>query len=259
MNKILKYSEFINEKRSVLTEVEWIKLFKEHCTKYTHYNNYEFFRATKDMGDYALYTSTDETDRDTKAFNKKSLWLFEMTPWRKYPNRLKSLIFSTSMHEAKNFERINKPQHIIIPFDNAEIGITSGRDFNVYSFKSFNNLVFLNNYITDMTEKIGVFNFDYTLPKIKNIVNRYYYNRDNINPRYDKEDIFILNEMKKGKTAYEALEILLSPEHNEFELITFENNKIGGTHECWTSNNCLMVKVDKYDELVKKGVIVRYE
>jgi len=267
MNKILKYSEFIKEGRLEIIESEWVKLFKEHCKLYKH-NDKLLYRGTSYKGDFGLFTS-DSLRKPSGAGLK---WVTYLDVWKNYPKRDKSLIFTNNIDTAKDFSMekgFDKGIYIIIPFDAAKIGITPSKDFNMDSFK----------YYSFLSEKDFVwFVFSilkYTYPekltkdqvnnmsdmgKLEKAVNNFFTTSENkIVADFENLSHEILDITDKEKiTPWEAFQKILSPEYNEFKLITYkgDNNSIGSKpHELWTEGNCLMIKKERYNKLLKEGVI----
>jgi hypothetical protein len=267
MSKILTYTEFINEGRSELNESEWIKLFKEHCGLYRH-NNKLLYRGTSNKGDYGLFTS----DSNRKVSGGGIKWLTNLKGWEKYPKRDKSLIFTNSKESADEFSRdqgIVNGIYIVIPFDNVKIGVTSGRDFNIDSFKYYSFLSIETDFVWFIIRIMEFAYPDSTTPSVKNKIdliklenamNKFFTtDSETIIPDFEELSYEILDIMDSDKiTPWEAFSKILSPEFNNFKLVNYNgNNTIFGKepHELWTEGNCLMIKKDKYNKLVTSGII----
>lgn len=204
------------------------------------------FRGFGDVVPVLGLINTDKMNRvSANTHNYYTLWMDNYSAWGSYPKRSKSLICSTNYNTARGFSGSKSFPQFIIPKDSNKIGICSEDDLWL-SFKRLDDIGTLNTFANQIH---GLIKYSYDeaglkeaktyagfIKLIKGITRR----------NVDDERYFPLaKEMSthKLKNLYEALEYLLDPNGNDFELVTASTMKHERDNEVWVQGECATIDI----------------
>jgi len=122
----------LNEGRGKgLTKEQAIELIKKNCSGIV--NSYSkshvrIYRGAGGMDDYYDYQIVDPTKgklrRSRNTRNYYTLLMDNLTPWKAYPKRSRSIVCSTSKSKSSGYGNL----YVVLPYNNAKIGICSTDD-----------------------------------------------------------------------------------------------------------------------------------
>jgi hypothetical protein len=240
----MRLKQYINEGRSVsITELKALKYIKMHCMN--AWFGHKIYRGNRKLDDdyYLLDASTyDERTSPFADNNFYNLLLSNLPSWKKYPKRNKSVICTTSSHNAEN--RGNGTYYYVLPVDNAIIGVCPAGDI----WDSF--------YASDID--LGTFSSDLEIflydqvSKSARDTDRDYDEFVSVCEKADrlkKEEELNIDEVSAWLEKYimsplpliEYLDKILSPKKNKFKLVK-SGHDLYDNREVWTDAKCILVK-----------------
>lgn len=179
--------------------------------------------------------------------NFYNLYLSNADAWKKYPSREYSVVCSTGFSKASTY---NNSLYIMIPKKrNAKIAIATADDIWTSFIATVGDLDKLNREMftaVKLLDRGARSPWDENWEETKAILKDY--NKEFVdNPETDQMFVtqFAAFLIEKYGSFYEALNILLDPEKNDFKLQPFETfMKSKHTNkEVWTDAPCFMIRV----------------
>lgn len=243
----MRFKYFINEDiykaepesyKIELKEPEAIKVMKEHCTQALK-NKMKIYRGR--MYDNKPYLLIDPS-LNKRPKSLETNWInnvIEASPyWKKYPNRMFSLMAATSKGVAGGYGTLYR----VLPFDNAKIAICTHSDI----WTTFSgNLNILS--IDEMLLKCG-YRGNGDFKKSMDKVGKSKVFKDYIeNGIHDKTTLKLIELIKENGSLYKALiDLLGSPENIDMSLKSIKSALPFGK-EVWTNSKCLLI-MEKYED-----------
>jgi hypothetical protein len=219
-----------------------------------------FFR-----GDYAsdpyliIDPSLNKRVSPNASNNYYNSFLSNNEKWKAYPSREYSVVGSTARGKAENY---HNSLYILIPLKkSSKISLAPGSDlwlsFSSVAWKNMGNLdefgAELENFFDKLLKKkvIEKIPSDVDYKELKSTLK-------SITPDIYKEHATTyfknLFKIPDGKTMYDVVSVMLSPDENNFKLIDtldFFNNP-PRRNEVWTDKKCVMIEVNHIGEIKKK-------
>jgi len=206
----MRLQQYLNEGRSVgIDKNTAISEIKKNC-----WNNYKFFlkkrewvfRGIRRKSDAYLKidsnTGTPRVSANTPR-NYYTLLMDNLSSWKKYPLRSRSIICSTSDEYAEDYGTL----YVVIPYDDANVGIASDEDiwdsFKMGGLNRFNN--FLSMAFFENGLKVGKSSYK-ELEKALIEINK--------SGKYDGDK---LNIFDKDRDVMKQLDRIMSPKYNGFK------------------------------------------
>jgi len=284
--KVHNYNNFVLENytsREILTEDAFIHILRTKCSKYRHTlshgvgsNPTLLYRTSTNRGDYTLFTKPT-SPRYVKISGTLTGIINRLKSWKDYPNRLFSLLASTNSYYPKlilSYEESNS-LNIVIPFDNSRIAVcpdvdfNSGNDYNT-NFEYFNKIFdgkVNNKYVSPDMVMFSILGSYHNWKSNNKIINEYNnaildHSVKAVGNYFEREGILSMVracwDKHKGnyKSPFDMFIDGMDPDKNGFKIIKYGgDNRIFPNNEIWTTDNCLLISKDKYDEFVEKGII----
>ena len=263
----MKFRDLVFERteRTIVSDIEEVSkiLLKE----YSHRDldiilncRSPFFRGDNASDPYLIIDpSLNKRTSPNASNNYYNIFLSNNEKWKIYPPREYSVVGSTAEGKAENY---HNSLYILIPLKKStKIAVAPGSDlwlsFSSVAWKNMGNL-------DEFTSELEVF-FDKLLKKkvITKVPsdNDYKELKDtlkSITPEIYKEHATSyfkkLFKIPDGKTMYDVVTDMLSPDENNFKLIDTLDffNKPPSRSEVWTDKKCVMIEANHIDELKKK-------
>ena len=206
----MRLQQYLNEGRSVgIDEATAISEIKKNC-----WNNYKFFlkkrewifRGIKRKSNWYIKIDSNigEPRVSANARNNYYTLLMDNLPsWSKYPLRSRSIICSTNDEVARDYGTL----YVVIPYDDANIGIASNEDiwasFKMGSLNDFNE--FLGRAFIEHGLKVGQSSYK-NLEKALIEINK-----------SGKKDGDKYNIFDKDRDVMKQLDRIMSPKYNGFK------------------------------------------
>lgn len=249
-----------------IDEKEAISFINEYCKNYVHNKNF-IYRGIGTTSDFLKGDSTQSVRRSANTENYYTFLLDNILPsWRKYPDRSKSFICSSSKYRASMYGNV----YVVFPKDGTPLGVAPEEDIwdsfdnlDMFNLNMFNR--FIQNLFNYVLGKKQQTRFDHSLEKFKNTLKSVDQELQNMN-KEQHEDLFdfmttgmksntqLMNKLfplKQGETLVSKLNTLMNPDHNGFQLIKAEQNKPSGK-ECWFKGEAVFVHINSLDKILKK-------
>lgn len=244
---IRKYIEFITEyQQSKYTKLrEAVDFYKANCNNWDLDGTLLYRGVTNTNKDYIIIEPAKykRTVGDSSTLYNSIIHILD--EWKDYPNRLHSVIVSTSEDYAITYSKNIKSLYVVIPTNDTKIGMCNANDF-WYTFDYMNKVT-----------KLPVFKL---MKKLQIII-------DKENLKINKDDLSLkLNDLKNtytdnefynawsnsysNKTLYQVLEDLFSTEKNNIQLVKKQDDiyNNGSDYELWIGNNCLLIQYEKFND-----------
>jgi len=250
---------FMSKRRSKkIKKNKTIDLIKENCKQAL--NKYKkdiiIFRGIK-SNDNFLFVDPKSSKPRRSAHTKNYYTLINdnSSYWKQYPKRSESLICTTSSNTTEGYGT----SYIVLPYDNAKIGVCSKSDYwfsfpnlfkladGYYDMSLFNNelerlfqqvdIELSDKSYKDLQHSFSLFDitFDHDVDSIDSLINEDSYN---ILKGYDK----VWDLMKHFNT-------LLAPEPNKFDLYKINNLDGDVDKEVWTDSKAVLININNKDIL----------
>lgn len=272
---ITKYKLFLEtyeepKKRSMSISIkDAVDIIKNNCTEFLKDKKSRIFRGLGDNDSSYLLVKPSEglLRRSANTDNHYTLLIDHSKRWDGFPKRSKSIICTTNGETACNYGFL----YVVIPFDNAKIGVCPLSDI-WYSFK-----MDINEFVQDLS-RVGVsdYDFDAMLAGLESLGKRIIESKGKID--YDKSsgglssdwlfskltdhpDLLSISksyykewESNNSLSFYDFLDNLFDPKRNKFKVESYEGIiKMGDfDQEVWTDSNCVMVLAKDFNSLLKE-------
>ena len=293
MRNLYTYDMFLLEykkgsRTQKLSFEQAVDIYLKNCSNWDldYENKTQIYRGVYSSHEL-FYVNPKESDERRYSANTHGIYnsVFNVTPsWEKAPNREHSLIMSTSLAVAQTFGE--DYAHLMIPFNNTEIGLCSKDDIwasipyvrsfledKWYTLEDLDGEIydFLRNNIDEkylMVNKYGL-NNEKTRTDLKNIRENIYEmfkeidkldrSKLNINYSYSKEHTYKLVEVWLAKFPQlkflDFLKHMLDFDKNEFKIINSQNELVKNS-EVWSSGEFLGIHenhINKFIEMVNES------
>jgi len=194
--------------------------------------------------------------------NYYTLLMDNLPSWKKYPKRSQGIIMSSSFQKAAQYTYNIDNVYIVFPYNKSKLAVAPEDDI-FFSFNIFNefNMIMgngrtFNEFIDKLMNITGYKRGDKSWTMLKKGLQDF--DSDTAIEEYGavygkyetKEFKEFMQKYYKGDLL-KTLDTVLDPQKNKFRLTT-DINKIPADREVWTSDKCLMVKIDEYDALINK-------
>lgn len=220
------------------------------------------FRGTTTLSDTSiLYSVPSEFNRKSaNTRNYATLMIDNFPNWKEYPKRSKSLICTTDTFTARAY---GQQAYRVLPHNGGKIGICPNRDIWM-SFKTlYRHGFYLNNFNEQLNEIVDTFtghqlggdNFNQLCNQLNHLDAFLKTPQGKIAFEELDEYTFPLISLLKnrnGKSLLEFFQELLDPNTNNFELKTTSTFQENENSEVWTDAPCLLIAVDKFDEILSE-------
>ena len=270
----MRLKQYIKENRSQPIKLEEaMNTMERHCMKALK-SNWSIYRGNDQLYDAFYFISPGKSMPRESPYATNNIYnelLSNLHSWKKYPQRNKSLICSTSFQTGNRYG--GDYPYLVLPFDRSKVGVCPKSDI-WYSFKDFPMLgrpAGLNELNVQMSylfkNIIGMTSYD-TYDEIVKNCNKIDSIRDNwVDEDEDNEghtytfeeyvydkvdsdcvDFFIKNVRylyQKNVTLLGVLEKALDPEYNGFSIKKVGEGMVHNDLEVWTDGDCLMIKMDR--------------
>ena len=252
----MKFSNWLNESRGQKLDLsETIEIVQKNCKQilenYKKNANY-IYRGIKSTDDYIFIEPKKHVRKSANTANYYTLLFDHILPsWKKFPQRSESIICTTRRDSAASYAQ--GAPHIILPFDNAKIGVCPKSDIWM-SFLMDMDLTEFNDNLEFYMELAGQLKSDVesnpnSLKKALEETGKFMKNNKEeieANPDYKWYSLFYSLFMNYNGTFLQFLNNLLDPSKNNFELIKPKDN-IGKfkMNEMWTESPSIMIKETK--------------
>jgi len=238
-------------------------------------DKFKIYRGASYNTALGFINTNDFTRTSANTQNYYTLWMDNSEDWADYPKRSKSLICTNDLSNTANYG----DSYIIIPEDNAKIGICPGEDL-WYSFPAQLKYIGSANWGSSLDMFMAAVNdaflvLDLGQPKtaaelhhaLSNIETRDFEdaiklfdsgNFPDSSPyvRWRVESVrTLLSVMRRQKveTMFDAFKLVLDPIANNFSATTTAKYRVqntGAPREVWVQGKCLILAVD-YEQMLK--------
>jgi len=238
----------LNEGRGKpISKEEAIELIKKNCSGIvkSYKTGDRIYRGAG--GSDTEYQFIDPTKgklrRSRNTRNYYTLLMDNLTPWKAYPKRSRSIVCSTDKYKAGGYGSL----YIVLPYNNAKIGVCSNRDI-WDSFKIVRNLASFNRIVQHLISTEGksikdldknwktlLANFKDSEAYIQSglyVQDKKYINIWQGNILYD--DIY--DKIVNGQSYRQVFNKLLDPKANGFKLKSPSNMVFPKEVEVWVGN-----------------------
>ncbi len=177
----------------------------------------------------------------------------ESVLWNKYPKRSKS-IFAVP-YNINNKTTLYGHKYVVIPFDNANIGICSKEDL-WYSFEKIYKEMKVN--LLELDNILESYKLNYkNLSEFKIQLNKLKDKNEDEYLNYNEKVLGKLFKLSKANNLdnFKMLELLMDPKDNGFKKIKYDGNYNdikNITGEVWTDSDCIIVKYELIEKLMNK-------
>lgn len=276
---MITFKQFISEESKfspivLQTTDEFIDWCEKNSSSYLkNAAKYPIYRGMNNLKLLSLTNSNDFDRRSANTSNYYSWWIDNNPTWKDYPKRSKSLICSTSVHQADRFGDVS----LVIPSDSNKIGICSAEDL-WYSFtfieKLFNDSsigmeainVWLHQTFEALELAVG-FNFkdpktyeEYIeLLKLCSIENLEIIMENEHSKMFTNFLTKMINKCKHEgiNNFFELFNVILTPTENKFKLTTGSKFKCNGDHEIWVQGESALISLNK-DKILRDQKLVEF-
>lgn len=264
------------EYAKVLRSEDAESIFRNNCKNYDFKKSLTLYRRDGHSANFLLVNPIDEERKTTdRLFPRK---LIEALPsWSKYPKRSNSISCASEQERIYESEFANHDTpsfYVVVPFDNAIIGVTPYSDFNA-DWKEINALrrddainaiytycccvistddkgvVSLPLKKVSIDEALKIIQGPIDLNAMRNMV-PYSFEPLGFSVKYDwsqqdKTSTCIIENTDGKQTLFEKLNDYLNPEKNGFVLTRYDSTISCPNQEIWTSSPCLLVNIELWD------------
>lgn len=256
MSKLLTYSDFLFETTSdiklaykQLTKDKFLKILSTECKNHD-FNAQILYRGFGATDKYMLFNPQDLKRISRNVGNFHTLLIDNLPNWSNYPKREKAIICTNSKATANAWGNL----YVIIPFDNAKLGICPAGD--------------LADSFTEQLQLMSLGSFNIMLHSILDIKRPDYLNIDfktlkqllikiNIN-NVDKDTLAnfswsgFFKQWLPNENLFDLIKRLFTPFH--FKLC--KQDKLSEfsvmlRNEIWTDSKCLVIHNSEYLNLIK--------
>jgi len=262
----IKYEE-TREQR--LSELKALEILREKCrNSHDSARGVPIFKRLKLADPY--YLITPEMGELKSKYLIEGL-IAELRGWKRFPDRSKSVRGYTDHDRALN--RDEGEMYLILPFDGAKIGVAGASTFT-RSFEHGSKMLGVSKVdnaglfewltsIATIAAQAGA-NIKVTEPSTVTQLLRAFEKLEILKGPKVKKAIVDLEDgddagvrrtlhlLERRSSVLEYFNEALDPEANNFSLLTTASS-FPKDREAWTTSKCLAIKVDKYDELYKRG------
>lgn len=262
----LKYEE-AREQR--LSELKALEVLREKCrNSHDSAKGVPIFKRLKLADPY--YLITPESGVLKSKYLIEGL-ISELRSWKRFPDRSKSVRGYTDHDRALN--RDEGEMYLILPFDGAKIGVAGASTFT-RSFEHGSKMLGVGKLdnaglfdwlmsVVTVANQAGA-NIKVSEPSTLNQLMKAFEKLEILKGPKVKKAIVDLKDaddagvrralhlVDRRGTVLEFFDEALDPEANNFDLLT-TSSSFPKDREAWTTSKCLAIRVDKYDELYKRG------
>lgn len=239
---------------SEITEEQFFKYLKGDFSNYSLHNDL-LFRGSSNKEEFMYMDPTKFNRISANTTNEYTLLFDNLPSWKKYPKRSKSVICTSSYEYANLYSvKTGGNVHIVIPANNAVVGIVPDRDIWAgFTFKSdtFLTLKDFNLFIRQLLDIKNSIDWKTLKSKLEDITPENITSMS-IYPGFEKE---VENFIKSKKSNFlEWLDKdLLKPINSGFITKQYTKGfKYGSNNEIWTEGPILMIEFNKWYELKDK-------
>jgi len=256
----MKFYQYLIESRSnVIDEKQAIDFLEKNY----EVNDTKIYRGNNALSYDKIYII------DPKNFNRKSkntanyyTLLIDNSPrWSKYPKRSKSIICSTDYHDSGFYGKV----FLVIPEIGSKIGICPKSDIwdsfvNIRDLNKFNNML---GRLFELDKRMNQLPKTHTqLLRNFKILDDIFAEQDNLVSflsikisRYimslDFIETFSAYVQNLKLTTLEALEKILDPNINGFEIATAGNFNVDDCREVWTDGVSILMSREMFNKLMR--------
>lgn len=255
-------SFLLSEGRSTHVSSEFATDYiKKHCTDAIDAYNKgsKMYRGTTDKGDFALVKPSEYNRASAYASaNFYTLLLDNLSEWKRYPKRSKSIVMSTDINKAWEYsDDGGKKLYVCLPVNGSKIGVCSGEDIWESFPSTLGNLGWWSDDMSSIygdwaSESWNLFKQtinDYDKEVTVQMVRRLKLTMNNRNRWFDKYADNI-QDVGSSKPMLDVLTELFNPSKNGFKLM-----KVGDIlpkyKEVWTDGDSILIDVDKDSDIIK--------
>jgi hypothetical protein len=255
----MRFQQFITKGRSKkIKKDKVIDLIKNNCQQAL--NKYKkdiiIFRGIERNTDFLFVDP--KSDKPRRSANTKNYYTLinDNSPyWKQYPKRSESLICTTD----KNMSMGYGTSYIVLPYDNAKIGVCSEIDYwdsfpNLFRLvDGYYNMAFFNRELVLLFQQVGIKLSDKSYKGLQHSFGLFdlTFNHDieSIESLIYKDEYNILKGYEKVWDLMKHFNTLLTPEPNKFGLYKINNFGRYTNREVWTDSKSVLINIDNKDIL----------
>ena len=286
LDKIMRFKEFIQEDgqlpnkphTSGTTFIRAVKWVKEHAPQYARNlkNNIgaRIYRGAVDAGKSAFQFGDTSTfkRRSANTENYYTTFIATSDKWSEFPSREHAFICADNKSTAISYGRFNKDVYLVIPADNARLGICPTPDIwssfsylktatDIKSLSSLNQFIkeasacFDGRVLSDSSSEFIRKTFrNWTIKDFDDMgrgVSKHPGHEVRHNTRVDAKDVAKAMLATKSDNFEEFLEEMLDPKKNGFHHTKAADFKGPDAHaEIWVQGEALFVRMTDFEEFL---------
>jgi hypothetical protein len=195
------------------------------------------------LDDFSFSKKNSFVRKSRNTYNYYTTLIDNLDSWKNYPKRSRSLVCTHSDSTAFEYGNV----YVIVPKVGTAIGICPQSDI-WYSFDKFLNYI-------ELSKRCG--DFSINMSSFCNFIRRHldYHGLDYHNLDYNTLLKILVNVINtNGKDMKEFLNIYMSPEYNEFQLLNYPykydeiNGNRKGNREVWFNEDSLLISLDAFHD-----------
>jgi hypothetical protein len=250
----MKFKELLFEGRSEPITIEDFEKIKDNYSEAidAYLNDYKIYRGIdRAKGKILTVKPSNFTRTSANTYNHVTILVDGMKEWKKYPDRAKSIICSSSDSNAESYGDL----YIVLPKNGANIGICSSTDwwgsFGDITIDSVNNVI--ENMIGATGERVSYKNYN----SLIDIIKYFDSHEEECLKKMQSYRIYVYNKIKGDYNTFEeAITDYLNPNNYNFKHVNISKYKTVGSHEVWTDSDSIIIQESEFVHfLSKEGII----